>query len=106
MRGGLSEMILRRQVAVIALACCMARVAHAQSAPASSSTVDQHIRNVEAGLVGSVVIKGDAHAKHSLSDRMNELHVPGVSIAVLHNGKIEWARGFGVSSVGGPPVNT
>jgi CubicO group peptidase (beta-lactamase class C family) len=32
------------------------------------------------------------------------LHVPGVSIAVVHEGKIEWARGFGVARVGGPPV--
>jgi CubicO group peptidase (beta-lactamase class C family) len=35
---------------------------------------------------------------------MKEVNVPGVSIAVIHDGKIEWARGFGVSSVGGSPV--
>jgi CubicO group peptidase (beta-lactamase class C family) len=35
---------------------------------------------------------------------MAALHVPGVSIAVIHNGKVEWARGFGVTSVGGAPV--
>ena len=29
--------------------------------------------------------------------------VAGV-IAVIHDGKIEWARGFGVTRVGGPPV--
>jgi CubicO group peptidase (beta-lactamase class C family) len=39
-----------------------------------------------------------------LADRMAALHVPGVSIAVIHDGKIEWARGFGVTRVGGPPV--
>jgi len=33
-----------------------------------------------------------------------ELNVPGVSIAVLHGGGIEWARGFGSTSIGGPPV--
>ncbi len=35
---------------------------------------------------------------------MAELHVPGVSIAVIHNGAIEWAQGFGVKSLGGAPV--
>ena len=35
---------------------------------------------------------------------MGELHVPGVSIAVVHNGVIEWAQGFGVQRLGGPPV--
>ncbi|MFX9351874.1 serine hydrolase, partial [Acinetobacter baumannii] len=34
---------------------------------------------------------------------MDELHVPGVSIAVVHDGVIE-ARGFGVATIGGPPV--
>jgi CubicO group peptidase (beta-lactamase class C family) len=51
-----------------------------------------------------VVIKGDEHATHTLADRMKGLNVPGVSIAVIHEGKIEWARGFGVSSIGGSPV--
>jgi CubicO group peptidase (beta-lactamase class C family) len=27
-----------------------------------------------------------------LANRMKELHVPGVNIAVIHEGKIEWAR--------------
>lgn len=35
---------------------------------------------------------------------MATLHVHGVSIAVIHNGRIAWARGFGVERVGGPPV--
>lgn len=34
---------------------------------------------------------------------MNELHVPGVSIAVIHGGGIQ-ARGFGAATIGGPPV--
>jgi CubicO group peptidase (beta-lactamase class C family) len=31
-------------------------------------------------------------------------HVPGVSIAVIHSGIIEWARGVGVARLGGPLV--
>jgi len=35
---------------------------------------------------------------------MAALHIPGVSIAVIHEGKLEWARGFGVTQIGGPAV--
>lgn len=70
-----------------------------------SPEVEQHIQHVVSGLVGGVVIKGDEHAIHTLAERMKELNVPGVSVAIIHNGKIEWARGFGVRSIGGPPVN-
>ena len=91
-----------RKIAVVAaLACAFSRPNLAQQ----STEVEQHIKHVTSGLVGGIVIKGDEHATHTLADRMKELNVPGVSVAVIHNGKIEWARGFGVRSIGGPPVN-
>jgi CubicO group peptidase (beta-lactamase class C family) len=93
-----------RQFALVALACCLAQPVVAQNAALTSAEVEQHIQHVTSGLIGGVVIKGDEHATHTLADRMTELKVPGVSIAVIHQGKIEWARGFGVRSVGGPPV--
>jgi len=70
----------------------------------ASSETDQHIQHVISGLVGDVVLKGDEHATHTLAERMKQLNVPGVSIAVIHNGKIEWARGFGVRNNEGAPV--
>lgn len=49
----------------------------------------------------------DSGTFKSLADRMAELHVPGVSIAVFNAGKIEWARGFGVRDVAsGAPVDS
>jgi len=75
----------------------------AQTAAPSAET-QRHIERVEAGLVGPVILKGDAHAAHTLQERMAALHVPGVSIAVIHHGAIEWAQGFGVMKVGGAPV--
>ena len=35
---------------------------------------------------------------------MAAVHVPGVSVAVIHHGVIEWAQGFGVMKMGGPAV--
>ncbi len=61
---------------------------------------------VEACLPPPVVVKGEPAQCQTLSKRMAELHVPGVSIAVVHNGVIEWARGYGVKELGGSPVDT
>jgi CubicO group peptidase (beta-lactamase class C family) len=60
------------------------------------------IERVLNGLRTAVVVDGDAPMK--LSDRMKEFHVPGISIAVIHGGTLEWARGFGKTAVGGPSV--
>jgi CubicO group peptidase (beta-lactamase class C family) len=50
------------------------------------------------------VVKDDPNACQKLQDRMAAYHVPGVSVAVIHNGAIEWAQGFGVVRLGGAPV--
>jgi CubicO group peptidase (beta-lactamase class C family) len=79
-----------------------AQVAKAQPA----SPVEERIRRVEAGLVAAVVIKGTTPAM-PLAERMKFYKVPGVSVAVVNNGKIEWARGFGVKDVStNEPVTT
>jgi CubicO group peptidase (beta-lactamase class C family) len=98
------RMFISRQLTLMALVCCVGQLTDAQIAPVTSPEIERRIQHVTSGLIGGVVIKGDEHANHTLSDRMKELKVPGVSIAVIHAGKIEWARGFGVRSMGGPPV--
>ena len=55
-------------------------------------------------LLPPTITQGEKPATTKLSDRMAALHVPGVSIAVIHDGKIEWAKGYGAASVGGAPV--
>jgi CubicO group peptidase (beta-lactamase class C family) len=103
-------MLTPRHISGIASACLAVSSITAQTAPAPypepalKPEVTQRIQRVENGLVGPIVLKGDAKATHSLADRMKELNVPGVSVAVIHNGQIEWARGYGVTRIGGPPV--
>jgi len=36
--------------------------------------------------------------------RMAHYHVPGLSLACIHNGNVEWTLAFGVARVGGEPV--
>jgi CubicO group peptidase (beta-lactamase class C family) len=66
--------------------------------------LEQRIQHIQGAILPSVITKGKPPATASLADRMAALHVPGVSVAVIHDGKIEWARGFGVTRVGGPAV--
>jgi CubicO group peptidase (beta-lactamase class C family) len=61
----------------------------------------ERIRRVENGLLAATAIKGQQPAKMTIADRMEHYKVPGVSIAVINNGSIEWARGYGVLEQGG-----
>jgi len=71
---------------------------------AESSTTEERIRQVQA-IVPPVLVKGETPTLQPLAKRMEELKVPGVSVAVIHEGRIEWARGFGVTRTGGAPVS-
>ncbi len=54
---------------------------------------------VESALLPAVTTRGEPVARPSLADRMAELGVPGVSVAVLVDGEIAWARGYGLADV-------
>ncbi len=69
-----------------------------------SPSVAAHIQHIEQSILPPVLVKGVQTTERTLAQRMQELHVPGVSIAVIHDGRIEWARGFGVASIGGEQV--
>jgi CubicO group peptidase (beta-lactamase class C family) len=58
------------------------------------------IARVESGLLPPIVISGEPARKMRLADRMAALNVPGVSVAVINDGAIEWARGYGVLEAG------
>jgi len=54
---------------------------------------------VESALMPTFTVRGEPVARSSLADRMAELGVPGVSVAVLVDGEIAWARGYGLADV-------
>jgi len=90
---------MKQRIAALLIACLMA-----PAFSASPPSTDERMRRVQDGLVPAVLVKGESPAMPSLTQRMTELKVPGVSIAVIHKGRIDWAKGFGVTSTGGPPV--
>ncbi|MBK8653341.1 MAG: beta-lactamase family protein [Haliscomenobacter sp.] len=63
-------------------------------APAQSNLA-QKIDQVERNLLPKIKIAGDPANTYTIQERMAHYQVPGVSIAVLNNGQIEWAKGYG-----------
>ena len=62
------------------------------------SAVERRIERVERGLVTDY---GDPLWKaKTLSERMDFFQVPGVSMAVINDYRIEWAKGYGVFEAG------
>jgi CubicO group peptidase (beta-lactamase class C family) len=63
------------------------------------------VQRIENGLVTATVIHGQPSPK-KLTERMTYYGAPGVSIAVINNGKIEWAKGHGVLEARGTKAVT
>ena len=60
----------------------------------TSTGISKKIHQVETNLSPILVVEGDSVTQFSIQDRMTHYKVPGVSIAVIQNGKIEWAKGY------------
>jgi CubicO group peptidase (beta-lactamase class C family) len=67
-----------------------------------SEDIEKRIERIANSLLPDTCFKNVYGDEASLNDRMKHYHTPGVSIAVINNFKIEWARGFGIREVGKP----
>ena len=65
-----------------------------QSQTKHSDNVEEKIKQVENNISGWVQIEG-IKSVWTLPERMQYYHVNGLSIAVIHNYKLEWAKGYG-----------
>ncbi|GJM35444.1 MAG: hypothetical protein DHS20C18_44450 [Saprospiraceae bacterium] len=74
-------------LAIIILQSC------SEAPPTVDASIDR-IKKVETGLTIPIVIEGDS--TWTIEERMEHYGVPGVSIAVINNGKIEWTKVYGV----------
>ena len=61
----------------------------------------QNPANIEHHLRYGVRIEGQPDTAMELVDRMRSYHVPGVSIAVIDNYRVVFAKGYGVTAFGG-----
>lgn len=65
----------------------------------SEPSADQR-RRVETGLRPAVVAQGQSVPTMNLTDRMTRWNVPGMTVAVIEDGELAWAQGYGVKQAG------
>ena len=73
----------------------LAQGAAALPALGQNPTVAARITAVENGLAPVVGGPGQ-ESRFNIADRMTYYGVPGISIAIINDSRIEWARGYGV----------
>ena len=78
----------------------------AQANPKYSEEIENKIKEVENKLGGWAQIEGEK-SQWTLDERMKQYYIHGLSIAVIRNYKIEWARGYGMMDTAShAPVTT
>src|SRR5665213_109041 len=109
--------IMKRRAVLLMGSLCLTVVGWAQTPIEQPRRLDldqriEHLlkqRKIEGvcnRLLPRVLVKGEPIETATLAERMAAMNVHGVGIAVIHDGAIEWARGFGVTKIGGTTVTT
>ncbi|WP_228486754.1 serine hydrolase domain-containing protein [Paludibaculum fermentans] len=87
---------------IAAAAVCLLAAGPAARA---ASPLDERIARVENGLLKPNRLKGSPAERMKIAERLAHYKVPGVSVAVIHEGRVEWARGYGQrDAASGAPV--
>lgn len=89
MNEAYNETVMRtnsKALALIALTAAICGPLYAQ---------DNSIAAIEAKVSLGIAVRGEPEKTASLEKRMRELKVPAVSIAVVNNGQLEWAKAYG-----------
>lgn len=55
------------------------------------------LSRIENGLMKSLQIKGEKPETYNINERLKTQNTPGLSVAFVTNGKIEWARAYGMA---------
>lgn len=79
--------------ALLLALCLLASPVLAQT----DSNLEARIKRIENGLVSNLQIEGEENPTYNINDRLKELNIPGLSIAFVSNGKVEWARAYGMA---------
>ena len=59
--------------------------------------LNERIARIENGLQPNLQIQGDSIPTFNIEERLKELGIPGVSIAIINEGQLEWAKGYGMA---------
>lgn len=64
---------------------------------ASADKINEEIQAIISDIKPKVVVAGEKQTNQSLTELMAHYQVPGISIAVVHDGELRWAKGFGIA---------
>ena len=79
--------------------CCLVFVLFFSFNAAAQQSIEDKIKKVESNLYPLLQIEDSAYRPSSIDQRLKELGINGVSIAVINNYKLEWAKGYGMADV-------
>ncbi len=80
---------------LLTLGILMGNTLSAAEAPKAEENVRTKQSSVEHGLRPKVLIAGNSNIRMNILERMEYYKVPGVSIAIVNDGRIEWIHGYG-----------
>ncbi|MDR7130605.1 CubicO group peptidase (beta-lactamase class C family) [Algoriphagus sp. 4150] len=64
----------------------------------AKDSINSEIEEIEKSLITTIQIEGVPFEKHTLLDRMDHYNVPGLSIAVIKDRKLHWAKAYGLAN--------
>jgi CubicO group peptidase (beta-lactamase class C family) len=76
---------------------CLLLLSCSQEKESNTVALAERISRIENGLQPNLQIEGDSIPNFNIEERLRELGIPGVSIAFLANGEIEWTRAYGMA---------
>lgn len=94
-----AEALRRSRIDILLLSCALTGLTGCGPDLDRTGGVDARIGAVEGGLTTLVQIRGREPERFTLSERMEHYQVPGVSVAVIEDGQVDWARGYGLADV-------
>jgi CubicO group peptidase (beta-lactamase class C family) len=67
---------------------------------AQQALSERDIHKIENGLVPRILVQGETAKTYNVLERMKLFKVPGLSVAVLKDGKVIWQKGYGFADAG------
>ena len=64
----------------------------------SKSPIEKEIEVIENGLTKAFIRNTESIETHTITERMEYYKIPGLSIAVVIDGKFRWAKGYGIAN--------
>jgi CubicO group peptidase (beta-lactamase class C family) len=84
---------------VLLLGAALSLVACSRTVRAPAPDVAARIARIEHGLLPPTRVQGRSYAPATIEERMRVHGVPAVSVAVINDGRIEWAKAYGFADV-------